>query len=154
MRGWKPAVGLAALAATASLGAAGCGSSPHPSAVASSTTATTARTTTTATTATTAKVPGAAVPTTVPNVESKRNDVEVDSCAAVPGGWAAHGIAFNRGRSPVHFDITINFTNLGQTDEGTGATTVEVPAGRATAWVVTGHFAAVAGTHCVLVGVG
>jgi hypothetical protein len=142
MQGWKAAVALMAMAATA-VGAAGCGSSPHAKAGPPSTAATTVNSRVATT-----------LPTSIANDDAKRGQVEIESCTSVPGGWAARGIAFNRGHSSVHYDITIFFTKTGDTYEGSGTTSVDVPAGGTSSWAVSGHFAAGPSTRCVVVGVG
>ena len=127
MRGWKPAVALAGMVV-----AAGCGSSPHATAGSTSSGSTSSTVTTVKSRVSTS------LPTSIPNDDAKRSQVEIDSCSASPGGWTARGIAFNRGQSSEHFDITVFFAKSG----GTGS------------WTIRSQFVADPSTRCVVVGVG
>jgi hypothetical protein len=104
-------------------------------------------------TATTKPAGGASAARTVPNDIPKRQQVNLISCSQAPGGWSAGGNATNPAKSPTTYDITIFFITPGDTVEGSGTTSVTAPKGGSVTWKVTGKFAAVTGTRCVLRGV-
>jgi hypothetical protein len=163
---------MVAVAALAVAVAAGCGSSSHQSnpttssssvsatsatsaATAGSTTTTTGggSTSTTAGGGTTTTMPGSAT-TVVPNQVDVRNLVKTTVCQAISGGWEASGTAANPGSTAVSYLITFRFVNqVGDTVQGQGATTVQVPAAGTSPWTVTAHFTPPMNQTCVKVGV-
>jgi hypothetical protein len=94
------------------------------------------------------------VPTGVPNVPAKRADVEITSCLAARGGWAATGKVTNSGTTSVSYAISVFFTTQTATVVGTARTKVTLPAGKTVHWSATAQIANAASLRCVLRGVG
>lgn len=95
-----------------------------------------------------------AIPISVPNIAADRKEVTMPTCGQSPGGWSAGGTADNPTSNETQYQITVFFIDSGDTVEGYGVTTVDVPAGRTQYWSVSSQFAAQPGTRCVLRGVG
>jgi len=138
------------VAAVAAAALGGCGGSGHPA---------TAPTTATATTVVASATTGSTllrqnpIPTSVANVDTKRKDVVLTGCAAIPGGWSASGSALNPTKSTLTYKITVFFTTTAATDIDYAVTTVTVKPGVTQHWTASKVFSAPASMLCVLTGV-
>jgi hypothetical protein len=94
------------------------------------------------------------LPSNIPNIVTLRKNVQVSSCAAVAGGWAATGTATDPGAAAAEYTITVFFTTTGATVIDAAQTKVSLTAGQSRTWKISEQFHAAPTMLCVLRGVG
>jgi hypothetical protein len=95
------------------------------------------------------------IPTSgVLNKPALRKSVVITGCARTAKGWRASGTAAAPHSRSHTYKITIFFATSGGTVEDFAETEVDVAAGRTATWHAAKTFPALAGTRCILRGVG
>jgi len=111
--------------------------------------------TTPPTTTTSTSAPVSTAPSLVPivNDPTLRQQVALNVCKAVSGGWEASGLVRNSGTKEQTYDITVYFTDSVATVIGSAQTSATVAAGKSADWSAQARFSAPPVVKCVLVGV-